>query len=177
VALVVVGVQEAVRGRALDDLSELPSEVHRVLHTEAEALSTRRVMDVRGVPGKQHPSGAVGGRLARRVGEPRDPGRVVDPEVGAEHIAQRLAEIAHGGLGARADLSLGYDDPDRLAILHRAEGVDARRVVTEVLFGSFGHLHLGDQVASRRIPPRELDTGRPADQAPSSVAADEILRP
>ena len=40
-----------------------------------------------------------------------------------------------------------------------------------------GHLGLGDQAARRRIPPRELDAGGLADQAASSVAPDEVLRP
>ena len=39
-----------------------------------------------------------------------------------------------------------------------------------------GHLDLGDQVAHRRIPAREVDAGRLADQAAPAVAADEVLR-
>src|SRR5262245_33693363 len=40
-----------------------------------------------------------------------------------------------------------------------------------------GQLDLGDQVAGGRIPAAELDAGCLADQAASSVAADEGLRP
>ena len=40
-----------------------------------------------------------------------------------------------------------------------------------------GQLDLGDQAARRRIPARELDAGCLADQAASSVAPGEILRP
>ena len=40
-----------------------------------------------------------------------------------------------------------------------------------------GHLGLGDQPASGRIPSGEVDAGRFADGAPAAVAADEILRP
>src|SRR5205085_5085169 len=44
VTLGVVGVKEALGGGPADHLSQLPSQVHRILHTEAEALSTCRVM-------------------------------------------------------------------------------------------------------------------------------------
>jgi hypothetical protein len=40
VTLVVVGVQEALRGGPVDHLRELPSQIHGILHTEAESLST-----------------------------------------------------------------------------------------------------------------------------------------
>ena len=56
VALVLVGVQEALRGGPVDHLSQLPSQVHRILHAEAEALSTRRVVHVRRVAGQQDAS-------------------------------------------------------------------------------------------------------------------------
>ncbi len=52
VALVLVGVQEALRGGPVDHLRQLPSQVHRILHAEAEALSARRVMHVRRVAGQ-----------------------------------------------------------------------------------------------------------------------------
>jgi len=52
VTLVVVGIQEAVRGGPVDHLRELPSQIHGVLHTEAESLPTDRVMHVRGVAGE-----------------------------------------------------------------------------------------------------------------------------
>ena len=56
VALGVVGVQQALRRRPVDHLGQLPSEVHRVLHTGVEALPTDRGMHVRGVAGQQDPS-------------------------------------------------------------------------------------------------------------------------
>ena len=102
VTLGVVGVQQALRGGPVDHLRELPSQVHRILHAEAEALPTRRVMHVRRVAGQQHASVAVGRGLPRHVGEPGDPGRVVDPEVGAVDGDERLAQIAQGGLAAVA---------------------------------------------------------------------------
>jgi hypothetical protein len=55
--------------------------------------------------------------------------------------------------------------------------VDSGGVVTDALRRLLGHLDLGDQVAPRRIPPRELDAGRFADQTASSIAADEKPRP
>src|SRR2546423_14250455 len=52
VALVLIRIQEALRGGPVDHLSQLPSQIYRILHTEAEALSTRRVMHVRRVAGE-----------------------------------------------------------------------------------------------------------------------------
>ena len=177
VALVLIRVQEALRGGPADHLRELPSQIHRILHAEAEALSTRRVVHVRRVAGQQDSSHAVGRGLPSHVGEPGDPRRIVDPEVGAEHGDERLAQITQRGLAARPDLLLGHDDPERLPILHPVEAVDAGGVETGARRRLLGQLDLGDQVAPRRIPPRELDTGCLADQAASSIAPDEIPRP
>ena len=75
VALGVIRIEEAFRRCPLDHLSELPSQVHRILHADVEALSTHRGMHVRGVAGQQDAPVAVSGGLPRHVGEPRDPGR------------------------------------------------------------------------------------------------------
>jgi hypothetical protein len=55
VALDVVGIEEAFRRRPLDHLGQLPSQIHRILHTGVEALSAVRRMHVCGVAGEQHP--------------------------------------------------------------------------------------------------------------------------
>jgi hypothetical protein len=36
VALVLIGIQKALRGGPVDHLSQLPSQIHRILHTEAK---------------------------------------------------------------------------------------------------------------------------------------------
>ena len=82
VALGMVGVEEALRRRLLDHLGQLPSQVHRILHTDVEALSTHRVVHVCGVAGQKDASVAVGRGLPRHIGEPGDPGGAVDPVVG-----------------------------------------------------------------------------------------------
>ncbi len=176
VTLGVVGVQEALRGGPVDDLRELPSQIHRILHAEAEALSTRRVVHVRGVAGQEDASHAIGRGLPGHVGEPGDPRGVVDPEVGAVHGDERLAELAQGGLAAGPGLLLGRDHAERLPVLHLVEAVDAGGVVTDARRRLLGQLDLGDQVAPRRIPARELDAGRLADDAAPSVAPGEIPR-
>ena len=56
VALGMVGIQEAFRRCPLDHLGQLPSQIHRILHTGVEALSTDRGMHVCGVAGQQDPS-------------------------------------------------------------------------------------------------------------------------
>jgi hypothetical protein len=176
------------RGAPVDDLSQLPSQVHGVLDAEAETLSAGRVVNVRRVAGEQHSSGAVGRGLACHIGEPGDPGGVVDPEVAAVNGDQRLAQLAQGGLGAGSELALGHRDPhrpsirvDHLAVadlvLQPADAVDAEGVAPDAQLRLLGHLDLGDQVAPRRIPPGELDAGCFTDEAAPSVTPDEILRP
>ena len=56
-----------------------------------------------------------------------------------------------------------------------ADAADA--VAAEAELRLLVHLDLGDHPAGRGIQPGEVDAGRLADQAASSVAADEILRP
>ena len=112
----------------------------------------------------------------------------MDPEVAAVDGDERLAQIAQGGLAARPELLLGHDDPqrplipvDHLAVadlvLEPADAVDALLIAAGAQLRLLGHLDLGDQVAPRRIPPRKLDARCSTDQAASSVAPDEILRP
>ena len=83
---------------------------------------------------------------------------------------------------------LGHHDPDRSVVgvddlavadlvLDPAEAVDADGVLADAQLRLLGHLDLGDQGTGRRIPPGELDAGPLADEAASSVAPDEVLRP
>ena len=75
-----VGVEQALGRRPVDDLGQLPAEVHGVLDADAEALPAGRVVDVRGVAGEQDPSLSIGRGLPGGVGEPRDPGRAWTPK-------------------------------------------------------------------------------------------------
>ena len=113
VALGVVGIQEAFRRCPVDHLGQLPSQIHRILHTDVEALSTHRGMHVRGVAGQQDPSVAVGRGLPGHIGEPGDPGGTVDPVVGPVDGDERLAEIAQGGFARGSDVLFGHHDPYR----------------------------------------------------------------
>jgi hypothetical protein len=56
-------------------------QVHRILHSDVEALSTHRGMHLRGVAGQQDTSVAVSGSLTRHISEPGDPGGTVDPVI------------------------------------------------------------------------------------------------
>ena len=89
VALGMVGIQEAFRRCPVDHLGQLPAQIHRILHTGVEALSTDRGMHVRRVAGQQDPSLAVGRGLPGHIGEPGDPGGTVDPVVGPVHGDER----------------------------------------------------------------------------------------
>ena len=101
----------------------------------------------------------------------------MDPEVGAVHGDERLAQIAQRGLAARPELLLGDHDPHRPPILQPVEAMDARSVVANTPRRFLSHFDLGDQVAFCRIPPRELDASCFTDDAASSVGTDEIPRP
>ena len=164
VALGMVGIQEAFRRCPVDHLGQLPSQIHRILHTGVEALSTHRGMHVCGVAGQQHPSVAVGRGLPGHIGEPGDPGGTVDPVIGPVYGDERLAEIAQGGFARGSEVLFGHHDPYRPAIhvdhlavadlvLQPAEGMDAEGVAADAPFRLLGHLDLGDQGAGRRIPP------------------------
>jgi len=74
------------------------------------------------------------------------------------------------------DVSFCEDDPNRLPVLPSTEGMLADAVATEAELRLPVHLDLGDHPARRGIQPGEVDAGSLADQAASSVAADEILR-
>ena len=106
VTLGVVGIQEAFRGCPVDHLGQLPSQIHRILHADLEALCTIRGMHVCGVAGQQDPSVAVGRGLPGHIGEPGDPGGTVDPVIGPVDGDERLAEIAQGGFARGSDVLL-----------------------------------------------------------------------
>jgi hypothetical protein len=142
VALGMVGIQEAFWRRLVDHLGQLPSQVHRILHTGVEALSTRRGMHVRRVAGQQDPSVSVGRGLPGHIGEPGDPGGTVDPVIGPVYGDERLADVAQGGFAGGSDVRFGHHDPYRPAILvdhlavadlvlHPTERVDAEGVVAD----------------------------------------------
>src|SRR5207245_2004489 len=87
-----------------------------------------------------------------------------------------LAEIAQGGLTGVPDVLFGHQDPHQ-SILQPGEGMDADTVAAGAPWRLLADLDLGNQAASCRIPPRELNAGCLTDQAASSVAPDEICRP
>ena len=88
----------------LDDLRELPAQVHRVLHADVEALPTRGRCTCAASPASSTRPLAVGRRLPGHVGEAGDPRRAVDSEVGAVDGDERLAEIGQRGLAGGLDL-------------------------------------------------------------------------
>jgi hypothetical protein len=123
-------------------------------------------MHVRGIAGQQDPSFAVGCGLAGHVGEPRYPGRTVDPVIGPIGGDEGVAEVAQGRLGGGSRLLLGDHDPHRPSFLQPDGPVR-----------HLGHLDLGDEPARRRIQAGEADAGCLADETLSAIAPDEIIRP
>ena len=95
---------------------------------------------------------------------------------------------SQGRLGRRSDVLLGQHDPNQASllvddltvadlVLDLAQRMGAAGVAADAQLRLLGHLDLGDQVARRRLPAGEVDAGRLADQAASSVAPDEVLGP
>ena len=183
-----IGIQQAVRRNSLDHLAQLPSQVHRILHTGVEALSADRGMHVRRVAGQEDPSLAIGRGLTSHVGEPGDEGGTVHPVVGPVDGDKALAQVVQGGL-AGADVAdsvsmtptvppLLVDDLAVLdLVLDFAQGMRAGGSTADAQFRLIGHLDLGDRLLVVGSQSGELDAGRFADQAASSVAPGEILRP
>src|SRR6185437_16798108 len=100
VPLGVVGIEQALRRSTVHDLSQLPAQVHRVLHADVEALAAHGVMHVRGIACKQHTSLPVGRSLPRHVREAGDPGRAVDTEIRSPDRDERVAQIAQARVAA-----------------------------------------------------------------------------
>jgi hypothetical protein len=74
------------------------------------------------------------------------------------------------------DLRFDQHDARALPVVQLGDRVDALLTDADTP-RRLGHLRLGDQVADRRIPPREVDAGELADQAATAVAPDQVLRP
>src|SRR5262245_26526758 len=177
VALGMISIEKAFRRYPFDHLGQLPPQIYRILHTDVEALSTRWVMDVGGVAGKQHASLAVGRRLPCHIGESRDPDWTMDPVVGAVYRDKCLAEITKANFAGATEVLFGHQDPQQAAIVMPAQGMDTAGVVPDSPLRLLGQLDLGDQVARCWIPPGERDAGGFTDQAASAVAANEVLGP
>src|SRR5207237_7932105 len=134
-------------------------------------------MHVCGVPGQQDTAAAVGGCLPGHVGEPGDPPGAAKPVVRPVGGDECLAKLVHAGVAGVFDVSVPEHGPVRPSALQPVDGTDATTLGAHADLRLLVHLDLGDQPAGRGIQPGEVDTGCLADQAASSVAADEILRP
>src|SRR5690606_4219230 len=59
-------------------------------------------------------------------------------------------------------------------VLDLAESMNSRSGSAHAQLRLLGHLDLGDQAARGRVPSREVDAGRLADEAAPAVAPDEV---
>ena len=73
------------------------------------------------------------------------------------------------------DVLLGQHDPVGPSSLLPVDGTDATAFSAHADLRLLLHLDLGDQPARRGVHPGEVDAGGLADQAASSVAANEVL--
>lgn len=75
------------------DLSELPAQVHGVLHAEVQALTALGGVNMRGIACQKHASLAIGGRLSRHIREARDMIDAQETKVRSVHGEQRFANL------------------------------------------------------------------------------------
>ena len=94
-AFVVVRVQQAGRRPAVDVGGQLPAEVDAVEQAGVEC-DARGGEQVGGVAGQQDPPVAVSLDLPRVKGEARQPGRLSQRQIHAEHAADAVPELGHG---------------------------------------------------------------------------------
>lgn len=143
----------------LDDLRQLPSEIHRILHADVETLAADRRMNMRRITGQQHAFVAVGCRLPHHVSESRNPDRIVNAIVGPVGGDQRFAEIVQCRFLGAADFLLGHEHTHQIAIAKLAQRMDAPGVVVQAPFRLLQEFDFGDQIAGGRIRSSEFDSG------------------
>src|SRR5262249_37001607 len=102
--------------------------------------------------------------------------RAAQPVVGAVHRDECGAQLLQVGRTAVLDRPFREDDADRLAF-SATDGVLPRVVATEAELGLVVHLDLGDHPTRRRVAAAEVDAGRLADDAATTVATDDVPRP
>ena len=192
VAFVVVGVQQAGRRPAVDVGGQLPAEVDAVDHAGVEGHACGGEQ-VGGVAGQQDPPVAVSLDVSSVIGEARQPGRLSQGQIHAEHAADavpelgqghRLVVVVVGGLllaGVDAPASAGSVDP--VANTPRSVGVKPKGILPtpgdlEVAVLEHGHRlghgGLGQPLDLRVGGAGERDVGQVAHPAARAVAAHEV---
>ena len=184
----VIAVEQARRRPAVDLGGELPAQVHRVLEAGVQALAGRREVDMGGVARQQDAPGAVTGREAGGVAEPRQPAGPRHPAVGSADPQQGGPELVERQrLGGRCPhpLWIEENDPGEAARPARCRIIRVRVLRLQ----RYGQDAVGPRaVEGRRVDGREIaqraaqrlvgtgkaDPGGPPHHAPPAVAPDHI---
>jgi len=124
VPLRMLGVQEALRRCSMDRLSELPSQIHRVLDTGVESLSAYWGVYVGRVAGQEHAAVAVGGRLPSHIGKPGNMVGVAEAIICPVDGDEGLADIAQGRLVALTDQLFIQHDSRTSAVFELSNSID-----------------------------------------------------
>src|ERR1700722_4641693 len=177
VALAMVSVEEALRRYAPDHLRQLPTQIHRILHPDVEALAAHRRMHMRRVASQQDTPIAVGFGLPCHVGESGDRSRRVGAVVSPVHSKKRLAPIAQRWFAAGLQFLFSEHDAHCPAVLQLSDRIGAGSVLAETPRRLFCYLSLRDQPTLCRVPARELNASRFTDKAARSIAANKVFRP
>jgi hypothetical protein len=112
----------------------------------------------------------------------------MDAVIRSECGDKRFPKIAERRFGRGAGILLRHHHADRtflgkddLAVVDfivlPAESIDAKGRAMDAQWRLLVHLHLGENVAGRRIPSRKLNAGSLANQTAATIAADEIACP
>src|SRR5215472_6895115 len=109
----------------MNHLSELPSQIHRILDTEIESLSTHWGMHVCSVAGQEQASVPVGRCLPGHIGKPGDAVGAAKSIVRPVDGDERLADVAQDRLVAVADVLFIQHDTRVCAVLEFGDSIDA----------------------------------------------------
>src|SRR5215813_5495846 len=175
-----VGVEQG-GGSAVDDGGELAAEADRVAEAEVESLPAGWGVDVRGVPGEQHPPAAVGAGLAGGVGVAGGRVDLGDRDAGAADPAQALLHLVWRDRRVRAGLGAVLDDvhPRRPALLPAADHVAAELVTGPARRQLAGIVDVDNrlQAGELRAEPGESEPAVLAHQAVTAVTPGQPAGP
>ena len=192
----VVAVEQAVRGAPVHGGGQLPTQVHRVLDAQVEPLPAGRQVDVRGIPGEQHPPVPVRRDLAAGVAEAGAPAQPPEHRIRAVHRGQRPGHLVGGHRCGAVLLTgiaqAGVDSAEHRPVTGNPPALVVQRVQqhpvatagagqrADVRGGArhrvrrAGQLDVGTDRGHPAGPPRERHAGDLADRAVPAVAGHQV---
>jgi hypothetical protein len=187
-ALLIVGIEQRLRGHPAADQTEFPAKVPGILDAGVHALRTDRAVNMRGVTGQKDAIGTITGGMPVMQAERRGPHRVMQAEPATRGVVGEPLQLREGNRpSASGAVALGGgpvrlrshgDDPPRSRMLERKE--QHRAAVGDERIDGAGlqtlHLEIGEQERLRVPRAHERNPCSLPDGAAGSVASDHIAR-